>query len=121
MAVDAAQKAADAARAEVHKAVAAHAKPTEPAKQPEARVVVYGDSDFASNAVLGVQGNRDLFMNIMNWLSSDEDLISIRPKDPEDRRLTMSASQMRMVAYSSVVAIPLIIIAAGVGVWWRRR
>ena len=83
--------------------------------------VVVGSSSWIANSFLRFNGNRDLFMNIMNWLSSDEDLISIRPKDPEDRRLTMSASQMRMVAYSSVVAIPLIIIAAGVGVWWRRR
>jgi len=83
--------------------------------------VVVGSSSWITNSFLRFNGNRDLFLNIMNWLSSDEDLISIRPKDPEDRRLTMSASQMRLVAYSSVVAIPLLIIAAGVGVWWKRR
>ncbi|MEQ1945857.1 MAG: GldG family protein [Bryobacteraceae bacterium] len=85
------------------------------------QIVVVGSSSWIANSFLRFNGNRDLFMNIMNWLSSDEDLISIRPKDPEDRRLTMSASQMRVVMYSSVIAIPLIIIAAGVGVWWRRR
>jgi ABC-type uncharacterized transport system involved in gliding motility auxiliary subunit len=85
------------------------------------QIVVVGSSSWASNSFLRVNGNRDLFMNIMNWLSSDEDLISIRPKEPEDRRITLTRTQMNMVFYSSVVAIPLLIIAAGLGVWWRRR
>ena len=38
-------------------------------------------------------GNRDLFLNMVNWLSSDEELISIRPKDPEDRRLALSRAR----------------------------
>ena len=83
--------------------------------------VVVGSSSWIANSFLRFNGNRDLFLNVMNWLSSDEDLISIRPKDPEDRRLTMNTSQMRLVAYSSVFGIPLLILAAGVGVWWRRR
>ena len=51
------------------------------APKPETRVVVVGDSDFASNGVLGIQGNRDLFMNMVGWLSQQENLISIRPKE----------------------------------------
>ena len=39
--------------------------------------------------------NRDLVLNVMNWLTSDEDLISIRPKEPEDRRLRVTGSGMR--------------------------
>lgn len=85
------------------------------------RFVVVGSSDWASNYILRFQGNRDLLMNMMNWLSSDEDLISIRPKEPEDRRLTLTRAQMRTVFYSSVVLLPLAVIAAGFSVWWRRR
>src|SRR5262249_23807713 len=51
------------------------------APKPETRVVVLGDSDYASNGILGVQGNRDLFLNIVGWLSQQENLISIRPKE----------------------------------------
>ncbi len=58
---------------------------------------------------------------MMNWLTADEDLISIRPKDPEDRRITMTRRQMSMLFYSSVVFIPLIVIVSGVAVCWRRR
>jgi ABC-type uncharacterized transport system involved in gliding motility auxiliary subunit len=85
------------------------------------RFVVVGTSRWISNGFLAFNGNRDLYMNMLNWLSSDEDLISIRPKDPEDRRLNMNPRQATMLFYGSVVMIPLAIIIAGVGVWWKRR
>lgn len=85
------------------------------------RFVVVGGSSWVANFFLRFRGNRDLFLNMMNWLSSDEDLISIRPKEPEDRRLNMTRSQMSMVFYLSVVTIPLLCVVAGIGVWWRRR
>ncbi len=90
--------------------------------EKEGRFVVVGSSRFASNGILGFPGgNRDLFLNAMSWLSSDEDLISIRPKETEDRRLTLSAAQMRRIFFTTVVGIPLLIIAGGTLVWWRRR
>jgi ABC-type uncharacterized transport system involved in gliding motility auxiliary subunit len=70
---------------------------------------------------LGFNGNRDLGLNTINWLASDEDLISIRPKEPEDRRITMTNGQFRWVLISSQFILPLIVIFAGVSVWWRRR
>ncbi|HXP86686.1 MAG TPA: GldG family protein [Bryobacteraceae bacterium] len=85
------------------------------------RFVVVGSSRWVSNGFLAFNGNRDLFMNMINWLSSDEDLISIRPKEPEDRPLNMNSRQMTMMFYSSVLMIPLLVVVAGVGVWWRRR
>jgi ABC-type uncharacterized transport system involved in gliding motility auxiliary subunit len=91
------------------------------ADKQQGRFVVTGSSQWVDNRFLRQGGNRDLFMNMLNWLSSDEDLISIRPKDPEDRRLSLSRAQMSLVFYSSVVGLPLIIVAAGLGVWWKRR
>src|SRR5579864_2050818 len=85
------------------------------------RFVVVGTSSWIGNGFLTFNGNRDLYMNMLNWLSSDEDLISIRPKDPEDRRLNMNPRQTAMLFWGSVVVIPLAIIFAGVGVWWKRR
>jgi ABC-type uncharacterized transport system involved in gliding motility auxiliary subunit len=85
------------------------------------RVVVVGSSEWASNSALRFQGNRDLLLNMLNWLSSDEDLISIRPKDPEDRRLTLNRRQMSLLFWSSVVFLPLIVVGSGLAVWWRRR
>jgi len=85
------------------------------------RLVVAGSSGFAANAGLRYVGNRDLFMNMVNWLANDEDLISIRPKDPEDRRIQLSRAQMTMLRITSQFLIPLAVIFAGVFMWWRRR
>ncbi|MGC4050440.1 MAG: hypothetical protein QM757_13765 [Paludibaculum sp.] len=60
-------------------------------------------------------------MNMINWLTNDEDLISIRPKDPEDRRIQLTGSQMLMVRMVSQFLIPIFVIVFGIMVWWRRR
>lgn len=87
----------------------------------QGRFVVVGGSQWASNSFLGFNGNRDLALNTMNWLSSDEDLISIRPKEPQDRKLTMNKAQVRWVGITSLLLIPLFVIGTGISVWWRRR
>ena len=91
------------------------------APKPETRVVVFGDSDFASNSGLGIQGNRDLFMNSVNWLAQQENLIAIRPRDPQDRRITLTGDQQRRIFWLTVLIIPGLILLAGVQTWWRRR
>jgi len=87
----------------------------------QGRFVVVGSSGWAANSFIRFNGNRDLALNAMNWLSSDEDLISIRPKEEEDRRITMTRAQMNWVRTTSQFLIPLAVIFAGVSVWWRRR
>jgi ABC-type uncharacterized transport system involved in gliding motility auxiliary subunit len=96
--------------------------PLEPeAPQPETRVAVIGDSDFAANAGLGIQGNRDLFMNTVGWLAQQENLIAIRPRDPEDRRITLTATQQNNIVWLSLLVIPASIFGTGVYAWSRRR
>ena len=87
----------------------------------QGRVVVYGSADWATNVLLRFNGNPSLAMNTLNWLSSDEDLISIRPKEPEDRRLNLSRRQMQLLQYTSLVLLPLAAVFMGVAVWWKRR
>lgn len=86
----------------------------------EGRFVVAGSAEFPANAIIGFNGNRDLFLNTVNWLTSDEDLISIRPKEMEDRRVSLDADQMTRLFYL-VVAVPAIVVLSGLGVWWKRR
>lgn len=87
----------------------------------EGRVVVIGSSRFAGNYGLGRGGNHDLFLNMLNWLSSDEDLISIRPKDPENTPLDLSEGQMRSIFLFSLLLLPMVVIVSGVWNWWGRR
>ncbi len=87
----------------------------------KARMVVVGNADFAINANFGAGGNGDLFLNMASWLAQEEDLISIRPKAPEDRRVVLSQSQQRMLQFLTLVFIPGAVLVAGIVVFTRRR
>jgi ABC-type uncharacterized transport system involved in gliding motility auxiliary subunit len=83
------------------------------------RFVVIGTSGFLANDTISTAVNRDLALNVINWLSSDEDLISIRPKEPEDRKLDPKA--IGPIQVSDFFGLPLLIIAAGIAVFMKRR
>ena len=85
------------------------------------RFVVVGTSGFVTNGMITFQSNRDVALNSINWLSSDEDLISIRPKESEDRRLNVTQRQMNTFAYSDLIALPALIIIGGVMIFLKRR
>src|SRR5262249_25630435 len=77
------------------------------AGEKKARLVVYGDSDFASNAYNGTAGNGNLFSNTVNWLARDENFISIKPKSSDDRRIEMTEGQGRLVTYVMILMLPI--------------
>lgn len=87
----------------------------------QGRFVVVGSSSWLDNGFISFNGNNDLALNTINWLSSDEDLISIRPKEREDRRITMTRAQLSWVRATSQFLLPGIIVVLGIGVWWKRR
>jgi len=86
-----------------------------------ARLVVVGDSNFPINSYFQAQGNGNMFLNMISWLAQDEDLISIRPKSPEDRRIILSQSQLAMLRLITVFVLPGVVLVAGTIVWTRRR
>ena len=85
----------------------------------EARVVVIGDSDFANNAFLRHQRNGDLFLNAVSWLAEDEDLISVRPKNSENRSVQMTPAHSRTLWWVTMVALPGAALGLGLLVWSR--
>jgi gliding motility-associatede transport system auxiliary component len=87
----------------------------------QGRFVVIGSSYWATNSFVTQIGNPDFAVNTINWLASDEDLISIRPKDNDDRRITLTDSQQKWMIITSQFLLPLMVIIAGITVWWRRR
>jgi ABC-type uncharacterized transport system involved in gliding motility auxiliary subunit len=106
-------------------AVSTPAPPEEPVAgapkaPPQTRLVIVGDSDFASNAAARSGGNVNLFVNIINWLSAQENLIAIRPREAGDSRLTINQLQARM-AIVFAAAVPLLVFGAGIWSWRRRR
>ena len=90
-------------------------------QEAHGRFVVMGSASWAQNSFINFNGNSDLALNTVDWLGSDEDLISIRPKEQEDRRITMTRGQLALVRSTSQFLLPLVMVVAGVSVWWKRR
>lgn len=88
---------------------------------PKARLFVMGSSAWSVNDVLNFQGNLDFFVNAINWLAGKEEMITIRPKAPEQRRVQLSGTSAAAVFYGTVAFVPLAVLLAGGAVWWRRR
>lgn len=88
---------------------------------PAARLVVFGDSDFASNTHLHLSGNGTLFLNAVSWLAEEQDLIAIRPPKSGSKPLIMTPAQGKALFWFAVVAMPLAAALVGGGVLWRRR
>jgi ABC-type uncharacterized transport system involved in gliding motility auxiliary subunit len=87
----------------------------------KARLIVFGDSDFAINANFSNQGNGNLFLNTVKWLAGDESFISIKTKNPTDRPITMTETGGRTVSFLTQLAFPAASLIAGILVWVRRR
>jgi ABC-type uncharacterized transport system involved in gliding motility auxiliary subunit len=89
----------------------------------KSRFIVVGTSQWAQNNLLGSNalGNRDLVSNMVNWLSSDEDLISIRPKQQENQPLNVTGNRLTSMFWLSVAIFPLAVVGMGLGTWWKRR
>jgi gliding motility-associatede transport system auxiliary component len=86
-----------------------------------ARLVVVGDSDFASNEAIGQSSNGDLFYNMIDWLAADQNLISIRPKSATNRRVNLTDAQAVGLRWADLFALPGIVLLVGIAIWWKRR
>jgi ABC-type uncharacterized transport system involved in gliding motility auxiliary subunit len=105
----------DPAAAEEPQPEAADAAPKKP------RLVVFGDSDFATNQLIDAYRNRDLFVNSVNWLLGDVEAIAVRPQQSRASRLQLSNEQLSTIRYLSLFVLPELIAIAGVLAWWSRR
>ncbi len=92
-----------------------------PGKPRSPTLVVIGDSDFANNTYFGFSGNGDLFLNISSWMTQNESLISIRPRERKNNPIQMTRAEGSLIFMLGIVVFPGIVVLAGVRVWWRRR
>ena len=87
----------------------------------EQRVIVVGDGDFISNSFLGNGGNLDLGMNMVNWLSHDDTLISVPAKTALDRNLELSKPVQIVIGFGFLLLLPALLVGSGVMIWMKRR
>lgn len=85
------------------------------------RIVVIGDSDFATNSFFHIMGNGKLFLNTVNYLASKENLIGVEPRTFDRPRVNLTNRQMKGTFFLSVILIPLLLAVIGTAVWWRQR
>ena len=91
-------------------------------RSDESRLVVIGNSEFATDGMFGQQLNGDVFINSVSWLNKqDNQVLSIRPKQPNKRRINLKVQQASALAWISMIVLPLIGFGTAAFVWWRRR
>ncbi len=91
------------------------------AAQFEQRIAIVGDADFLSNRYLGNGSNLEIGLNLMNWLSHDDNLISISPPAAPDTRLELSQTQQIIIGLGFLLLLPLSLFGSGLTIWLKRR
>ncbi len=104
-------------------AMAPHGEAVAPDFDPDhlTTIVVFGDSDFASNQFFSSLNNGDFLLNSVNWVTKDVELINVRPKPFPFRQLIVDTKQLDFIRYTSYFLLPAMLAALAILVWWRRR
>lgn len=87
----------------------------------EQRIAVIGSGNFLANTYLGNGNNLDFGINLINWLTGDENLITIQPRATLDSNLVLSESALIIIAGGFLIVLPLVFLASGLIIWWLRR
>ena len=85
------------------------------------RIAVIGDSDFATNSFFHILGNGTLFLNTVNYLAAQENLIGLEPRTYDRPQVNLTKSQMKGTFFLSIILIPALMAIIGIAVWWRQR
>ncbi len=85
------------------------------------RIVVVGNGAFLANSYAGNGGNIDLGVNMVNWLSGEEKLITLQPRAAKDSNITLSKTQLTVIGISVLIGLPLLLAGVGGYIWWKRR
>lgn len=87
----------------------------------QAKLVVIGDSDFVNNTNIEFLGNSQLFLNTINWLVGDYELISIDRPSTKPNIISLSKVEKDLIQYISVLLLPILMLIAGFVIWWQKR
>jgi len=85
------------------------------------RIVVVGNGAFLANSYAGNGGNVDLGMNMVNWLASEEHLITLQPRAAKDSKLVLSKMELNVISISFLLVLPLLLAGVGIFIWRKRR
>jgi len=104
--------------------VVAVTRPVPEAKEwrtPEARLVVFGDSEILLDPNWRDEPNRNLVMNAIAWASGQPEQITIRAPDRDVSSLDLDAQRLGRIRFLATDFLPLALLGAGLAVWLTRR
>lgn len=87
----------------------------------KAKMIVIGNSNFATNGWFQQQLNGDVFLNSVSWLANDEaQVLSIRPKEAQNRRLNLTPLDAGIISWLAILIVPALGFLAAISTWWKR-
>jgi ABC-type uncharacterized transport system involved in gliding motility auxiliary subunit len=92
-----------------------------PPDGPRSRIAVVGDSDFATNSFFHIMGNGTLFLNTVNFLAAQENLIGLQPRTADLPRINLTNRQMKATFVLAVMLVPAVLAVVGTAVWWKQQ
>jgi ABC-type uncharacterized transport system involved in gliding motility auxiliary subunit len=87
----------------------------------EQRIIVVGSGHFLANAYLGNGNNLDFGINLINWLTGDDEQIVIQPRARFDSHLILSEAKLTLIVVVFLVLLPSLFLISGIAIWWRRK
>jgi len=102
--------------------------PEAPLGQKQFRAVVFGNAQFIASAAPGqsigpinFQGNKDLFLNAVGWLTARQEGIAVRPNSALATQVNLTAGTQRSLSDTFLIGLPLVLFALAFSTWWARR
>ena len=90
-------------------------------KSAEMRLAVFGNVGFAKNTFAGIYGNKKIFLNALAWLTEQENLIHLPPRNTQNDIMMLSSTQLNYIALVLIILIPAVILGTGITVWVKRK
>lgn len=86
------------------------------------RVVVFGNSVYATDNAFDAYGNGNIFINSVDWAAEQEDLLNITPNQSTPRTLKQIENwRMILMIIIAIFVLPGIVVVAGISSWLTRR
>lgn len=92
-----------------------------PPVKPTARLLVIGDASLVTNRFLGSGSNRDLAVESVRWLTTQDRMLGVSAKAGPMAVLRLDPAGLRALLYAIEFGLPLLLVAAGAAIWMTRR
>jgi ABC-type uncharacterized transport system involved in gliding motility auxiliary subunit len=87
----------------------------------QGRLVVFGDAELITDALIGYEPGRNLVMNSVAWASNQLHNITIRPPDRDLSTIDLDDAMLATIRFLSMDLLPVLMAGIGLAIWLTRR